>query len=123
MYSTRWVILATGGIAAGGLELDSDWKMRETVFGLHVSHLPGPDQARFSDRYLDHHPLARAGIAADHELRPLVAGATLAGAEPWREKSGDGIALSTGHRAARLILATEEHSPRSSEHAVSGGIA
>ena len=34
----------------------------------------------------------------------LVAGATLAGAQPWREKSGDGISLTTGHRAAELIL-------------------
>ena len=35
----------------------------------------------------------------------LVAGATLAGAEPWREKSGDGISLATGYRAAELVLA------------------
>ncbi len=53
----------------------------------------------------------------DGELRPvdaegrrvlenvLVAGATLAGAEPWREKSGDGLSLATGHRAAELVLA------------------
>jgi glycerol-3-phosphate dehydrogenase subunit B len=40
----------------------------------------------------------------DHE-NVLVAGATLAGAEPWREKSGDGISLATGHRAAELVLA------------------
>ena len=40
-------------------------------------------------------------MAVDRELRPgrgalenvLVAGATLAGAEPWKEKSGDGISL------------------------------
>ena len=43
------------------------------------------------------------------DLRPeghenvLVAGATLAGAEPWREKSGDGISLATGHHAAELV--------------------
>jgi glycerol-3-phosphate dehydrogenase subunit B len=54
----------------------------------------------------------------DRELRPvdrgggdplyenvLVAGATLAGAEPWREKSGDGLSLATGYRAADLVLA------------------
>ena len=35
----------------------------------------------------------------------LVAGATLAGAEPWKEKSGDGLSLSTGHMAAELVLA------------------
>jgi anaerobic glycerol-3-phosphate dehydrogenase len=54
--------------------------------------------------------MARAGIAVDRELHPAgfenvsVVGATLAGAAPWREKSGDGISLSTGHRAAELIL-------------------
>jgi anaerobic glycerol-3-phosphate dehydrogenase len=35
----------------------------------------------------------------------LVTGATLAGAEPWREGSGDGLSLGTGHRAAELVLA------------------
>ena len=58
-----------------------------------------------------------AGIAVDSALRPvdaegapvyenvLVAGATLAGGEPWREKSGDGISLSTGYAAAEHVLA------------------
>jgi glycerol-3-phosphate dehydrogenase subunit B len=56
-------------------------------------------------------------VAVNGQMRPvdatgerlyenvLVAGATLAGAEPWREKSGDGLSLSTGFRAADLILA------------------
>jgi glycerol-3-phosphate dehydrogenase subunit B len=56
-------------------------------------------------------------VAVDDRLRPvdsggepvfenvLVAGATLAGAEPWKEKSGDGLSLSTGHMAAELVLA------------------
>ena len=34
----------------------------------------------------------------------LVAGATLAGARPWKEKSGDGVSLASGHRAAELIM-------------------
>jgi glycerol-3-phosphate dehydrogenase subunit B len=34
----------------------------------------------------------------------LVAGATIAGAQPWKEKSGDGLSLASGHRAAELIL-------------------
>lgn len=115
-YPTGWVVLATGGVASGGLELDSDWHMRETALGLHVAGVPDPGAARFSSRYLDAHPLGRAGIAADRDLRPLdadgrrrwenvlVVGAALAGAEPWREKSGEGIALASGHRAAQLIL-------------------
>jgi glycerol-3-phosphate dehydrogenase subunit B len=112
-----WVILATGGFASGGLELDSRWTVRETALGLPVSGVPAPGEERFSPGYLDPQPMASAGVAVDGELRPvdaegrrvlenvLVTGATLAGAEPWREKSGDGLSLATGHRAAELVLA------------------
>jgi len=37
----------------------------------------------------------------------LVAGAALPGAEPWREGSGEGISLASGHRAAELVRAEE----------------
>jgi glycerol-3-phosphate dehydrogenase subunit B len=106
-----WVVLATGGFASGGLELDSGWTARETALGLPVAGMPAPGEDRFAPGYLDDHPMARAGVAVGPDLRPdgydnvLVAGATLAGAEPWREKSGDGISLATGHRAAELVLA------------------
>jgi len=112
-----WVVLATGGFASGGLELDSRWAARETALGLPVTGVPAAGDERFRSGYFDDHPIARAGVAVDRELRPLdsagdpvlenvlVAGATLAGAEPWKEKSGDGLSLSTGHRAAELVLA------------------
>jgi glycerol-3-phosphate dehydrogenase subunit B len=112
-----WVVLATGGFASGGVELDSRWTARETALGLPVTGVPEPGAERFRPGYFDDHPMARAGVAVDRELRPvdsggdrlyenvLVAGATLAGAEPWREKSGDGLSLSTGYRAAELVLA------------------
>jgi glycerol-3-phosphate dehydrogenase subunit B len=118
-YPTRWVVLGTGGVASGGLQLDADWRMRETALGLDVAGVPTPSEPRFSARYLDSHPLGRVGIAVDGELRPLdadgrrrfenvlVVGASLAGAEPWREKSGEGIALTSGHRAAQLIMQAE----------------
>lgn len=111
-----WVVLATGGFASGGLELDSRWAARETALGLPVADVPEAGAERFRPGYFDDHPMARAGVAVDSELRPvdgagerlyenvLVAGATLAGSEPWREKSGDGISLATGHRAAQLVL-------------------
>jgi len=105
-----WVVLATGGFASGGLELDSRWAARETALGLPVAGVPAPGEERFRPGYFDDHPIARAGVAVGSDLRPeghenvLVAGATLAGAEPWREKSGDGISLATGHRAAELVL-------------------
>ena len=111
-----WVVLATGGFASGGLELDSRWAAREVALGLPVAGVPAADEERFSPGYFDRHPMGRAGVAVDAGLRPvddggerllenvLVAGATLAGAEPWREKSGDGVSLATGHRAAELVL-------------------
>lgn len=111
-----WVVLATGGFASGGLELDSRWTARETALGLPVTGVPSPGEERFRPDYFGDHPMGRAGVAVDRELRPvdaagervlenvLVAGATLAGAEPWREKSGDGLSLATGHRAAELVL-------------------
>jgi len=108
-HEASWVVLATGGFASGGLELDSRWRARETALGLPVSGVP--EGERFGPGYFEEQPMSKAGVAVDGELRPaglenvLVAGATLAGAEPWREKSGDGISLSTGYRAAELILA------------------
>jgi glycerol-3-phosphate dehydrogenase subunit B len=118
-YPTRWVVLATGGVTSGGLELDADWHMRETTLGLDVANVPAAGEPRFSSGYLDAHPLSRAGIAADRGLRPLnaqgerrwenvlVVGAALAGSVPWREKSGEGIALASGHHAAQQILDAE----------------
>ena len=44
----------------------------------------------------------RARCAPRARENVLVAGATLAGAVPWREGSGEGIALSSGHRAAEV---------------------
>jgi glycerol-3-phosphate dehydrogenase subunit B len=116
VHRAEWVVLATGGFAPGGLELDSRWRAREVALGLPVARLPEPGAERFRPGYFEDHPLARAGVAVDRELRPvaedgerllenvLVAGATLAGAVPWKEKSGDGLSLATGFRAAELIL-------------------
>jgi glycerol-3-phosphate dehydrogenase subunit B len=110
------VVLATGGFASGGLDLDSRWQARERALGLPVHGAPGPGDQRFRPSYFDDHPMSRAGVAVDDELRPVdaagdvllqnvrVAGATLAGAVPWREKSGDGISLASGWRAAELVL-------------------
>jgi glycerol-3-phosphate dehydrogenase subunit B len=109
------VVLATGGFASGGLELDSSWAARETALGLPVSGVPSGE--RFRPGYFEPQPMGRAGVAVDRDLRPdglenvRVAGATLAGAEPWREKSGDGISLATGLKAAELALAAIQVEP------------
>jgi glycerol-3-phosphate dehydrogenase subunit B len=112
-YEAGSFVLATGGFASGGLTLDSDWVTRETPFGLPVRGAPGPGEPRFEAEYFVEQPMARAGIAVDASQRAegtenvIVAGAALPGAVPWREGSGEGIALSSGHRAAQLVLAAQ----------------
>jgi len=107
-YVAPWFVLATGGFASGGIELDSQWVTRDRVLGLPLRGVPGDGEPRFVSTYLDEQPLARVGVAVDAELRAegaenvIVAGAALPGAAPWREGSGEGIALASGYRAAQV---------------------
>jgi glycerol-3-phosphate dehydrogenase subunit B len=115
-YRARSFVLATGGFASGGLELGSSWTVRETVFDLPVTRVPAEKQTYFAPDYFDDHAISRAGVAVDEKLRPVdgegatvyenlhAAGATLAGAVPWREASGNGLSLATGYAAASAIL-------------------
>jgi glycerol-3-phosphate dehydrogenase subunit B len=115
-YRARSFVLATGGFASGGLQMDSFGTVRETVFDLPVAGLPGPKQPRFEQGYFDEHPISRAGVAVDERSRPVdangappyenlyAAGATLGGAVPWREGSGNGLSLASGYAAASAIL-------------------
>jgi glycerol-3-phosphate dehydrogenase subunit B len=115
-YRARSLVLASGGFASGGLQLDSYGQASETAFDLALTGVPAPATPRFSPGYFDEHPLARAGLAVDDQLRPVdadgapafenlhAAGATLAGATPWREASGNGLSLATGYAAASAIL-------------------
>ncbi len=111
----RWVVLATGGLASGGIDVDLSLRARESALGLPVSG-PGPGAAAFLPGYFDAHPIGTIGLRVDKALRPvgasgepvhsnvLAAGAVIAGARPWQEKSGNGISLATGYLAADLIL-------------------
>ncbi|HZE03719.1 MAG TPA: anaerobic glycerol-3-phosphate dehydrogenase subunit GlpB [Solirubrobacteraceae bacterium] len=110
-YLAQSYVLATGGFASGALELDSRWVTRERVLGLPLQGVPGPGEQRFAASYLSEQPMARVGVAVDAELRAegaenvFVAGAALPGAIPWREASGEGIALASGYRVAQVITA------------------
>jgi len=109
------VVLATGGLSAGGIEADTAGVLTERALGLPV-HGPGPGETGFLPGYLSDHPMETAGLRVDSSLRPVgpggepvyenvyAAGAVIGGARPWREKSGDGISLSTGYLAAEAIL-------------------
>jgi anaerobic glycerol-3-phosphate dehydrogenase len=43
-----------------------------------------------------------------HE-RVLVAGASIGGAVPWKEHSGEGISVTTGYHAAGQLLGAASH--------------
>ena len=115
-HHARWFVAATGGFASGAIDLASHGELRETVFGLPVVGGPPEGTPRFLPGYFDDHPLARAGLAVDERLCPvdadgkpvfgnvLAVGATLAGAQPWKEHSGNGVAVATGYAAASAIL-------------------
>jgi glycerol-3-phosphate dehydrogenase subunit B len=115
-YRAHSFVLATGGFASGGLQVDSYGNVSESIFGLPLANLPAPDASRFLPDYFAEHPLNRVGVAVDDQLRPIAAdgrpvyenlhasGATLAGAFPWREASGNGLSLATGYAAAAAIL-------------------
>jgi glycerol-3-phosphate dehydrogenase subunit B len=110
-YIAPSFVLATGGFASGAIALDSRWSASDSVLGLPLRGVPAADEPRFDPSYLHEQPLARAGVAVDGDLRAegaenvLVAGAALPGAAPWREGSGEGIAVASGYRAAHVVLA------------------
>jgi glycerol-3-phosphate dehydrogenase subunit B len=113
VYRARWFVLATGGFSSGAIELGSDWQAREKVMGLPLSGMPGPGEPRFTAEYFGPQLMSRVGVAVDSSLRAegtenvFVAGAALPGAVPWREGSGEGIALATGHFVAQAVLERE----------------
>jgi glycerol-3-phosphate dehydrogenase subunit B len=113
VYGARWVVLATGGFASGAIELASDWRAREKVLGLPLRGMPGEGEPRFAADYFGPQLMSPVGVAVDSSLlaqgteNVLVAGAALPGAVPWREGSGEGIALATGHFAAQVVLERE----------------
>jgi glycerol-3-phosphate dehydrogenase subunit B len=107
------VVLATGGLAVGGIEFDHD-RVREAVLDLPLAGDPG--EVRYTRSAFDEQPIDRIGVRVDAAMRPLdgdggvvhtnlyAAGALLFGAVPWRELSGNGLALASGLAAAEAIL-------------------
>jgi glycerol-3-phosphate dehydrogenase subunit B len=119
-HEGSYFVLATGGVGAGGIEMDSSWRIRESIFDLPLRGAPGPEGERFAPEYFADHPANQAGVATDERGRAVddnggvvyenlyVTGANLFGARPWREKSGNGLSVATGHAAAEDILGNGE---------------
>ncbi|ERH10413.1 MAG: anaerobic glycerol-3-phosphate dehydrogenase [halophilic archaeon J07HX64] len=103
------VVLATGDLTGPGLTTDRTG-IHEPIFGCHVE-LPDDRSDWTGSTPLSEHPLVRAGVSVDTDLRPLdssgrpeydnlrVAGRLVGGVDYDAEQSADGVALVTGHAA------------------------
>lgn len=122
-FRTGALVLATGGIAGGGIVAGDDGRLRETVLDLTVEAPPGRSWLAVDPFDPVGHPLEAAGVRTDDELRPVspdgsftgprdvrIAGSMLAGQRYLRERCGDGVAIASGWRAASR-LATELPAP------------
>jgi glycerol-3-phosphate dehydrogenase subunit B len=109
------LILATGGIAGGGLVADNDGNLEEGVLGLPVE-APELGQWLAADAFDPAgHPLEAAGIRTDRDLRPVgpdgkpvfenvrVVGSMLAGQRYLRERCRDGVSITSARHAARTL--------------------
>jgi glycerol-3-phosphate dehydrogenase subunit B len=105
---TAAVILSTGGVLMGGLDVDADGRIRETALGLDVAQ-ENPLTAGSPTAVLA--ALHGAGIETDSSLRPcrdgaallrnvFVTGRSLAHWHPAEEISAEGVAIVTGWLAA-----------------------
>ena len=115
-YAGTFFVMAPGGFESGGVTIDSHGHVVERMLHLPLVGVPPGGAAQFHADYWADHPVMRAGVAVDKRMQPLdlegrivhrnlyVAGGLLAGAAPWREKSGEGIAIASALAAAEAIL-------------------
>ena len=108
-------VLATGGILSEGLLVYPE-KIIESVFELPVAAQNQTIHEDFFD--MNEASISHAGVVTNNQLKPLdpttgniiydniyVAGATLAGYDPFVEKSGNGVALASGYKAGLMAVA------------------
>jgi glycerol-3-phosphate dehydrogenase subunit B len=112
---TSGLVLATGGIAGGGLIGLADGRLEEPVLRLPVEAPPVDDWLAADPFDPDGHPLEAAGIRTDADLRPVdargevvldnvaIVGALMAGQRYLSERCGDGVAIASGTRAATVL--------------------
>ena len=104
-------IIATGGFLGGGLKA-APGKGHEVIFGLDPGTPAGVENWSVPDIF-ESQPYARSGVSVNSRLNPVspsgetlldnvfFAGRTLAGYDFVLEKSGNGVALSSGFHAAQ----------------------
>lgn len=105
-------VIATGGILGGGVEL-APGKVRESIYGIPID-APEDMAAWSATDIFDKHLFSRLGVAVDKNMRSrentldnvFFAGRTLGGYDYATEKSGHGVALTTGWKAGQSAART-----------------
>jgi glycerol-3-phosphate dehydrogenase subunit B len=130
---TDQVVLATGGIAGGGIVADLDGNLTENVLGLPVEAPPAADWLSENPFDPEGHPLEAAGIRTDADLRPLdragarvpdnvrVVGASLAGQRPLRQGCRAGVSIASGRKAGQALAGRSGHGSAASVQPVETG--
>ncbi|MDR3600319.1 MAG: FAD-binding protein [Desulfosporosinus sp.] len=109
----RKIILATGGLLGGGIKVGMERKsIREGVLDLPL-FVP---QEWSKPQFFAAQPFAQIGVETDQFMRPLdpasgqvvwdnvhVIGRMLAHWDPWTQKCGGGVSVTSGYAAAELI--------------------
>ena len=110
-------LLATGGILGGGIFAHRCGRVEETVFDLPLT-APQTRPQWLRPLFLDRrgHPIFQSGVSVNDHFRPLdhagapiydnlwAAGAILAHTDPIRERSREGIAITTAYAAANAVI-------------------
>lgn len=109
-------VLASGGIMGGGLKTDFDGSALETVFNLPTT-IPEQRSAWLQREFFatGGHEIFRSGIPVNRDFRPvdpngqviydnvMIAGGSLAHSDGMRERSLEGVALSTGYAVGNRL--------------------
>jgi glycerol-3-phosphate dehydrogenase len=114
-HPAKHFILATGGILGGGITIDKNGYALEPIFGLPVE-IP-TDNDRFQKEYLSNngHPIFKTKVPVNHRFQPIdsqgeviyknlfVVGGQSANCDPIRERSLEGIALTTSFKVIQNL--------------------
>lgn len=113
-YSADKYIVATGGIIGGGIK-STPFAVEEAVFKIPLES-PASVEERAEKDVFGNHAFSKFGVKVSKELKALdnnghelfdnvyFAGNTLGGYDFPTEKSGYGVALSTGYSSAKFAL-------------------
>lgn len=119
-HPAKTYVLATGGILGGGIITTNNGYAQETIFRLPIN-LPKQPSQWFQQHLLSGpgHPIHRSGVCVDSTFHPVddngeliyqnlyIVGGSLANCDPIRERSLEGIALTTGYKVGEAVSGIE----------------